>query len=96
MRPSGGETVSTLIPTLRWNAVGAADRFQIEIYFGGDTDKPEPRPVLRKTVTAQKPEFPLGAPLEAGREYAWRIRPLIEDAPPGRWSEYHRFRTPPK
>ncbi len=90
--PAGAMTVSTLTPTFKWAEVPAAIKYQMEILHAGDIGTPEAKPVLRKIIPSGQSQFTPGTPLAAGREYAWRIRPITDEGP-GEWSKYYRFIT---
>ncbi len=92
IQPAGGKTVSTLTPTFKWGGVPAAAKYQIELLYAEEIGTPEARPVLRKMTPPGQSQFTPGTPLAAGREYAWRVRPITDEGP-GEWSKYYRFRT---
>ena len=72
---------------LRWDAVGGADAYDLQIALGDDFDAPAVD-VRHLAGTEYAPDFPL----IGGREYQWRVR-ARNACGPGSWSPLRSFTT---
>jgi len=93
LSPADGGVVASLRPTFTWSGEEGALRYQIEIIRADEVDAPEPPSMRLEFSKGATASLTLKKALAPDTDYAWRVRPIMPDAP-GRWSDYVTFRTP--
>jgi hypothetical protein len=93
LSPAGGEAVDSLKPVFKWDAHKDAVRYQVEVILAAQAGSEEPEAVALERTKGAETSLELPRELKPDTEYAWRVRPIMQDGP-GQWSGYETFRTP--